>query len=264
MTRIIHATVPFPMLAEPETAPLLAAAGVGPEIYLAGNVLDGLRPGEADRAAGTLRAAGIATSTFHAPFEEINPGARDQEARRLATRRMLQTVALAPVFRPLGIVMHGGYYEWLYDFEPRRWLAEATRTFGEVAEAAERAGVDLFLENVFDEVPDHLQALRDAVGSPRLGFCFDAGHATLFSRLPAHKWIEALAPRLREMHLHDNRGRRDDHLPLGEGSINFRGVLLAAADAGTEPILTLEPHRKEHFHRTTAALKSILAGLPAS
>jgi sugar phosphate isomerase/epimerase len=46
---------------------------------------------------------------------------------------------------------------------------------------------------------------------------------------------------------------------VGEGGINFRGVLLAVRDAGAHPILTVEPHHKEHFPRSVAGLHAILA-----
>lgn len=261
MESTIHSTVPFPMLEAAGTAELLAGNGVGAEIYLAASVLDTLSPERAHVAAESLRAAGVATTTFHAPFEDVWPGARDEEARRLSVRRLRQAIALAPVFRPLGIVVHGGYSEWLFDFAPDKWLEPARRSFSEIAEAAEGAGVDIFVENVFDEVPDHLLRLREVVGSPRLLVCFDPGHATLFSRLPLQKWAEAFGPSIREMHVHDNRGMRDDHLPVGEGSINFRGVILAVDDAGARPILTVEPHRVEHFHRAVTSLRTLLASL---
>ena len=255
----IHSTVPFPMLEKRDTVLHLSRTGVGPEIYLSAATLDRLTPEAAGKVSESLRSAGIATTTFHAPFNDLSPGARDEEIRRVSARRLLQAVSLAPLFRPLGIVMHGGYSDWFFDFDGEAWLTGAKRTFSEVTEAAERAEVDIYIENVFDEVPDHLLRLRAAVGSKRLGFCFDAGHATLFSRLPVQKWIEAFGPDLRELHLHDNRGIRDDHLPVGEGSINFRGVLLAAGDAGAEPILTVEPHREDHFGRSISSLRAILA-----
>ncbi len=261
MEATIHSTVPFPMLEAAGTSELLAGNGVGAEIYLSAAVLDALSPERAHAAAASLRAAGVATTTFHAPFEDIWPGARDEEIRRLSVARLRQAIALAPVFRPLGIVVHGGYFEWLFDFAPEKWLEPARRSFSEVAEAAEGAGVDIFMENVFDEAPDHLLRLRDAVGSPRLSVCFDPGHATLFSRLPLQKWAEAFGPLIREMHVHDNRGMRDDHLPVGEGAINFRGVLLAVGDAGARPILTVEPHRVEHFHRAVSSLRALVASL---
>ncbi len=255
----IHSTVPFPMLESGDTVNQLSRFGVGPEIYFSGSTLDRLTPEDAGTVAESLRSAGIATTTFHAPFNDICPGARDEEVRLVTVRRLRQAVSLAPLFRPLGIVMHGGYWNWLFDFDAGAWLEGAKRTFSEVAEAAESAAVDIYVENVFDEVPDHLLQLRASIGSKRLGFCFDAGHATLFSRLPVQKWLEAFGPHLREMHIHDNRGLRDDHLPVGEGSINFRGVLLAAGDVGAKPILTVEPQREEHFHRSILSLQAILA-----
>ncbi len=262
MARTIHCTVPFPMLAREDTVSRLARAEVGPEIYFSGDTLDLLAPESARTAAESLRAAGISSTTFHAPFNDICPGARDKEVRRITVHRLRQALSLAPLFRPQGIVMHGGYSNWLYDFDSDAWLEGAKRTFSEVAETAERVGVDIHLENVFDEVPDHLLRLREAVGSKRLGFCFDAGHAFLFSRLPIQQWIKAFGPDLREMHIHDNRGLRDDHLPVGEGSINFRGVLLSAGDEGISPILTVEPQREEHFLRSILSLRALLADLP--
>lgn len=258
----IHSTVPFALLEQTETIALLSRYRVGPELYFTADTLDGLSSSRAESAAASLASAGISSITFHAPFEDLSPGARDEEARRLTVRRLKQAVGLAPLFRAKGIVMHGGYSKWMYDFRPDRWLEPARKTFSEVAEAAEEANVEIFLENVFDEVPDHLLHLREAVASRRIRFCFDPGHATLFSRLPVQRWVEAFASALGEMHLHDNRGRRDDHLPVGEGTINHRGVLLALRDEGARPILTVEPHRREHFSRAVDNLRAMLADLP--
>src|SRR3990170_1996970 len=138
----IPSTVPFPMLEHGETVRRLSRFGVGPEIYFSGTTLDRLTPEAAGAVAESLRSAGIATTTFHAPFNDISPGARDEEVRRVTVRRLRQAVSLAPLFLPLGIVMHGGYSDWLFDF---------------------------------DEVPDHLLCLRAAVGSRRLGFCARLG-----------------------------------------------------------------------------------------
>ena len=262
MPWVIHSTVPFPMLRDADTVRALRDAGVGPEIYFPGDVLDALAPAEAERAAESLREAGIRSLTFHAPFRDVWPGAQDEEARRLSVRRISQAIALAPAFRPEGVVVHGGYFGWLFDFRPDEWLESAKRSFGELAESAEKAGTRLFVENVFDEDPEQLLRLREAVGSPRLFFCLDAGHAALFSRVPVHRWAEAFGRGIGLMHVHDNRGTRDDHLPVGEGTINFRGVLLAAIDAGARPILTVEPHRREHFARSVSGLRAILSTLP--
>ena len=103
MSWVVHSTVPYPMLTEPDTPRMLSDAGVGPEIYFSGAVLDAITPEEAETAAETLRKAGIRSLSFHAPFEDVWPGARDEEARRFAVRRIGGAIALAPVFRPAGI-----------------------------------------------------------------------------------------------------------------------------------------------------------------
>ena len=123
MSWVVHSTVPYPMLMEPETPRMLSDAGVGPEIYLPGATLDAITPVEAEGLAETLRKAGIRSLSFHAPFEDVWPGARDEEARRFAVRRISGAIALAPIFRPAGIVLHGGYYDWLFDFQPEKWFA---------------------------------------------------------------------------------------------------------------------------------------------
>jgi len=119
----------------------------------------------------------------------------------------------------------------------------------ELAEAAEKAGTDLFVENVFDEIPDHLLRLREAVGSPRLHFCFDPGHATLFSRLPVQKWRRR-----------SGRIRRCTCTTTGDGGtitfrqrrgINFRGSA-GVRDAGGRPILTVD--------RTAGTISSAACG----
>src|SRR3990172_429073 len=84
MPWVVHSTVPYPMLKEPETPRMLADAAVGPEIYLSGATLDAITPVEAETVAETLREAGIRSLSFHAPFEDVWPGARDEEARRFA------------------------------------------------------------------------------------------------------------------------------------------------------------------------------------
>ena len=249
------------MLSDPETIRELLENGVGPEIYFTGAVLDELEAFEAEQTSTALRNAGVSSLTFHAPFHDLWLGAGDEEARRLAVRRLKQVISLAPLFKPAGIVVHGGYYGWLFDFKPDKWLESAKRSFDELVKAAEIADTRLFVENVFDDEPSHLLRLRDAVGSRRLGFCFDPGHAALFSRTPLHQWAEALGENIMLMHAHDNRGQRDDHLPIGEGTLNYRGVLLAALDAGARPILTIEPHRKEHFPRSLSALRKILSSI---
>ena len=53
------------------------------------------------------------------------------------------------------------------------------------------------------------------------------GYANLFSKLPLAAWIEKMGSRLVLLHIYDNLGRLDEHLPLGKGNIQFDAVFEA-------------------------------------
>ena len=59
---------------------------------------------------------------------------------------------------------------------------------------------------------------------PELFFHLDIGHANLFGRRP-EEFIEKFHPKLKHVHLHDNFGNADLHLPIGRGAIDWERVL---------------------------------------
>jgi Xylose isomerase-like TIM barrel len=77
------------------------------------------------------------------------------------------------------------------------------------------------IENTFDEADFYL-ALFEAIrskGISNIGFCFDIGHARVWSALSFDKWFKYLE-NIDEMgfeihfHIHANNGMFDDHLPF--------------------------------------------------
>jgi sugar phosphate isomerase/epimerase len=92
--------------------------------------------------------------------------------------------------------------------------------------------VRYFIENMgnweyfFLKTPGELPLIGD---SP---FALDVGHAhqkfslTEFLRFPASHF-----------HLHDNKGKEDSHLALGEGTIDFGPVMKAVQKNNVTPIL---------------------------
>jgi|YelNatPaOPRAMG01_1025707.scaffolds.fasta_scaffold05059_4 sugar phosphate isomerase/epimerase len=54
----------------------------------------------------------------------------------------------------------------------------------------------------------------------KLSVCFDFGHARVSPDGLSKNWDE-LKPLISHIHIHDNNGKEDEHLPLGEGNIDF-------------------------------------------
>ncbi len=84
----------------------------------------------------------------------------------------------------------------------------------------------MVIENM-PEVPFFLgrtaESLADLVDGTDLSICFDIGHANTTGQIDA--MIDLLGDRIRNIHIHDNNGARDEHLTIGEGSIDFDRVL---------------------------------------
>ena len=98
------------------------------------------------------------------------------------------------------------------------------------AEEAKKAGVRLAFENVgyhgssIYTQEEYIHAL-DGV-DPIVGYLIDVGHAHVNAwDIPGT--IDAVSHRLYGLHLHDNRGNCDAHLPMGEGTIPWDQVLAA-------------------------------------
>jgi sugar phosphate isomerase/epimerase len=70
--------------------------------------------------------------------------------------------------------------------------------------------------------------------------------------------VSDLGPFLEQVHLHDNSGEQDDHLALGKGRIDFRGLfqqLKAVRD--TPPTVTLEPHSEADLWPSLQYLEAV-------
>jgi sugar phosphate isomerase/epimerase len=63
-----------------------------------------------------------------------------------------------------------------------------------------------------------------------LGICMDVGHARLMGDVVDA--IETCSGHLVTTHLHDNRGRTDDHLVPGQGVVDWDATLLAFQKVG--------------------------------
>jgi sugar phosphate isomerase/epimerase len=225
----------------------LESLGLFAEIYLPAELLDSL----GEKTVTSLldwRERGREL-TFHAPFVDLSPGGLDPKVLEVTRYRFSQVMDLIDKVRPSQVLFHPGFDEWRFGFRDDLWIENSLRVWSEVLRRAERSGVSVVLENVFDPRPDHLIRLRDRVG-PELGFCFDTGHYLLFSEVALKDWFDAFGEGLRELHLHDNDGHRDLHLPVGDGVFEFRSLCLEVFSRDLEPVVVLEHHSRENTRKS--------------
>lgn len=238
----IHVHLPFPRLRE--RLPLLLERRLNPEIYLPQETLRPIIAGEAADLALAIAAAGLQT-TVHGPFADLSPGAADPEMRALTLENLRATLLAVLPFDPTHVVFHPGYDPLGAFGYPTIWLQNSIHSWKDLLPFPAGLGqVRLLIENIFEPGPEMLADLLDKLPSPPFGFCFDTGHFQIFSRRPLADWISVLGPWLYEVHLHDNAGSADDHLPPGEGLFDFPSLFRLLSPLPHPVIGTLEMHNE--------------------
>lgn len=245
----VQVNMPFQMLVD-EYLDMVLEEGINPEIGLDCFVLDRFSRNEFRDVADVLRGAGLSV-TLHAPFFDLRPGALDRKVREVTVERLRQVFDLVPCFQPRSVVCHAAFDERYYVSHEQQWLENSRDTWRGFVEEAAEAGTRIALENVYEDSPTSLGLLLDVFrGSNNICFCFDTGHFNAFSRSDLDAWMDVLGSRIGQVHLHDNHGGADEHLPVGEGTFPFQRFFQLLEERGIRPIVTLEPHTQEDLWRT--------------
>ena len=107
--------------------------------------------------------------------------------------------------------------------DPPELSPEGCRSFEELVKAAADSNVRLAVENTFDTMKP-LEWLLSEFPAERVGFCYDSGHDQLYpgEAGKAFELLRCWGHRLLTIHIHDNHGENDDHLPPGEGTTDWR------------------------------------------
>ncbi|MBU2054086.1 MAG: sugar phosphate isomerase/epimerase [Proteobacteria bacterium] len=243
----VQVHVPFSLLRE-KLLPTVIREGIHPEISFSHNDLDRFTESDFRETADLLADAGHSV-TFHAPFMDLRPGALDPRIRQTTLERLRQVFVLVPWFRPRSVVCHPSFDEKYYVSGEKMWLHNSLETWRRLLEYVGETETVIALENVYERDPHQLRLLLDSLASPKFRFCFDTGHFNVFAGAPLAEWMEILGGSLGEIHIHDNRGTADEHLPAGEGTFPFGELLAILRERNLKPILTIESHTEKGLWR---------------
>jgi sugar phosphate isomerase/epimerase len=252
----VHINVPYSMLLQ--RVDFALQNRIHPEIYFSAEDLDACQEKDVKHLAETLQQNDLET-TLHGPFMDLSPGGIDRRIKGVTSDRFLRTIELAFYFKPKAIVFHPGYEKWKFDGNVELWLESSIQTWRPLVKEAEKMGLVLVIENVFEENPDSLVMLLQEIDSPHFRFCFDTGHHHVFSKIPLPIWIESLGRYLVEVHLHDNHQEMDEHLPVGDGNFDFDKFFRLLSQFRLSPIYTIEPHEEAHLWRSMEAVKKYIS-----
>ncbi len=232
------------------------------EIGIDARALDGLGPRDRDRARRLLAGRRL---TAHLPFIDLVPGSVDPLVAETAQKRLLAASQWVLDLGAGQAVAHLGFNRVIHH-DRRSFCRRLAQGLAPLAERLAQGGCRLVLENVFEPEPAVCLMARQElarVSERPVGLCLDLGHALAFSDTGLESWWRETAPHLGEVHLHDNDGSFDQHLPVGWGVVDWDLVGRGLAGLAQPPVLTLEPHREAHLWASLRGLSRALSPGPA-
>ena len=181
----------------------------------------------------------------HSSYIEINLSSINRHLREAALRQTLRCLEFAAFLGADYLVIHPGNLNRNY---PAAYLHEAHESLLDslvfITQQAESVGLSIALENgwngenhpIIRDGDEHVEII-ERVSRPGLKAFFDIGHANTFD-VDLSAYVDHLQPYLAGIHLHDNRGTRDEHLPLGKGDI-AQADFKHCFDAGVPVVLEM-------------------------
>jgi len=209
-----------------------------------------------DRLGAWLADTGLRLHGVHAPITETfgagdvwAPGfsnaVQDQARREAAVRETEAALQIARRIPFDVLVVHLGTPATKNNPGDNARSA-ALRSAQEICRLAEPLGVRVALEvipNPLSDAASLVRMLEDDIEARHAGICLDFGHAHLMGDVVDA--IETTAEHLITTHVHDNRGRDDEHLVPFLGSIDWNVGLMAMQKIGYDGTYLMELANRE-------------------
>jgi sugar phosphate isomerase/epimerase len=219
------------------------------EVFATRTHFDYHDPAAIARLAEWLKETGLALHGIHAPIvqgmkggdqwgEAISNAVGDSARRQAAVREAETALNIAREIPTDVFVVHLGT-PTVQGGENSR--SAAARSVEEICRAAEPVGIRVALEVIPNPLSDGaslVTMLERDLEAPGLGICLDFGHAFLMGDVV--DTIETVAEHLISTHVHDNRGKQDEHLVPFAGRINWDMALMTMQKVGYDGTYLME------------------------
>ncbi|MEE4364864.1 MAG: sugar phosphate isomerase/epimerase [Desulfotignum sp.] len=142
-------------------------------------------------------------------------------------------------------VLHPGYITGMGVFVMETAKKYAGKSLAAIVAHASRLHIQLCFENMFPGYhifynPDEFDSLFAEY--PDVKMTLDTGHANIGDpgQEKLKQFVSRFAHRICHVHVSDNFGKKDDHLAVGKGNIDFEGFVSTLKQTGYDDTITLE------------------------
>ena len=164
--------------------------------------------------------------TVHAPFSDVNIASFNDRIREASLEIIRETLELSAELDAMVVTIHPGHCSPVSIRNRGRYLGIHREALWRIARWGEEYGIKMGVENmpsfpILDaRTPERLAEIIDGI---EIGVTFDVGHLNTTTR-EFDGFLRLLGDRIVHVHLHDNSGKADEHLPPGKGTVPWEEV----------------------------------------
>lgn len=198
------------------------------------------------------------TITVHMPYSDLNLASLNQPIWEETVHQMKSTLSLSSEFARLAVV-HPGHLSPLGMQMPDKAWTQNILGLQQICDHAAELDMRIAVENMVNmpallgRRPEEIEGIIETVDRKNLGFILDVGHANTNGNL--EKFL-VLKEKVIHVHVHDNHGERDEHLPVGNGTVPWEKVARALHDYSGR--LVTESRSLEEGKRSLNRLKKLM------
>jgi sugar phosphate isomerase/epimerase len=168
-----------------------------------------------------------------------------ESLRQASVKEMRRSLDVAAELGAKKVVLHPSMAAGMGAFVLDRVKSYAFDFLAQMVAATQHLDLTLCLENMFPRnrlgvEPDDFEEIFKIF--PSLKLTLDTGHANIEDQRGRRLMglVDRLGRRIGHLHVSDNRGKRDDHLAVGQGTVNFVNLVERLKALAYDGTITLE------------------------
>ena len=193
--------------------------------------------------------------SIHAPFMDVNIASPQDQSRLNSIAQIKSSIDLANEINAEAVVVHPGLISFLANKYFKKEVYEfANESIKEIGDYAKNLGVMATIENMpnFESmIYQNIVDLNQLLVENEMHMTLDIGHANHVGYAPD----EMIFDSIKHVHVHDNLGDDDSHLPLGEGSIDLKYIINTLESKNYDGIYILEVNDYDSIKKSYEYMK---------
>ena len=193
--------------------------------------------------------------SIHAPFMDVNIASPQNQSRLNSIAQIKSSIDLANEINAEAVVVHPGLISFLANKYFKKEVYEfANQSIKEIGDYAKNLGVMATIENMpnFESmIYQNIADLNQLLVENEMHMTLDIGHANHVGYAPEDMIFDSI----KHVHVHDNLGDDDSHLPLGEGSIDLKYIINTLESKNYDGIYILEVNDYDSIKKSYEYMK---------